>query len=235
MPNPRSAPMPVFCIGTSASNHMTVGIRPSATGTNPGRLELRLAGPFTHTQVSDVRIDNNEWRHIALQFRYQFETTVIEMFIDGKPDKAVLAPKEFVLPSTWKTTLLGESKFITGYQTGQMDEIAVFNKPLSNERIAAHSSLTKPNIELDAKATVDITANIGYSRTLLWSLTSHVLASGNVGLSLDRPKITHSLTSKVTYKGNIDYALLAKPIVWHTKLAAHSTETILQRREHTRL
>lgn len=238
MPNPRTKPLAIFSVGNSTSNYMLLGVRPSAAGTNPGKLELRATGTaISKTAVSESRIDDNAWHHIALVLSYFSESTMLEYYIDGKYDSGALLSKEFIKPSTWTTTYLGDvSRFLSGYDSAgsPMDEIAVFNKPLSDERIKAHSSLVKPSIDLAAVATVNITGSISMRTNLIISPAATVGLKGNISFSSLKAPLPFALSSLVTRKGFIDYRLSAKTIKANA-LLDRNYSTTLQIKKGTRL
>lgn len=231
-------PLAIMCTGTNSNNHMTVLLRPSTTGTNPGRLQLMLAGPLSVNVTSTNRFDDERWHHCAIVFGEVFETTNIELWFDGQFDTNFQQPKYFKAPSNMinSGTTIGQSKWITGATNDgvTLDELAFFNRVLPDERIKAHSKLSQ-DIEIRLDSNVSILSRIDAKRELIYSLASQVLLSSHIGYVSNKRPLVFSLSSTVSRSAFIDVSIAPKPRRFKATVNNNKTQATIQRKESIRV
>ena len=122
----------LFSSGTSVSNDITINA-------SYGTLKINVGGT---RNVNITSYSSNVWYHVVLTV----ENTTAKVYInDGSPTTVTVGSN--TSSSSGNNAKIGDLSFASGYYfDGQIDEVAIFNKALNDNEIAALYGGTSPNI-----------------------------------------------------------------------------------------
>lgn len=133
--------MPIVSVGKSNGYKLILSIRRGNHSSNPGLLWLQLSNLNAHSHYfSNERYDDGEWHHCAVVMMQAYSYFNLNIYIDGVEENSYSEYKEFPF-GDWGDTRIGDcSHLAAGYTLSgsPLDEIALYDKALSPDRILAH-------------------------------------------------------------------------------------------------
>lgn len=133
--------MPIVSVGKSNGYKLILSIRRGNHTASPGVLWLQLSNFNSHNHfMSTKRHDDGEWHHCAVVMMQAYSYFNLYFYIDGVEEYSTTKYLEFPF-GDWGDTRIGDcSHLAAGYNLSgsPIDEIALYDKALSTDRILAH-------------------------------------------------------------------------------------------------
>lgn len=228
--------MPIVSVGISSAFKMILSVRRSNHTVEPGKLWLQLSnnngGQYHNNYYSINRYDDGKWHHCVIVLSNMFEVLNQYFYIDGELESQNYVARSFTFGS-WGNTRIGDcSHLASGYTISgsPLDEIALYNKALSPERILAHYNevmASPPGPSVAIAGQIDISGSVKTNKLVRLN-TAQFDVDGFIRALILKDPLPFSIASQIDILGNVKAALAGKPVATSTRMQSSEIDAIVQ-------
>ena len=228
--------MPIVSVGISSAYKMILSVRRGNHTVEPGKLWLQLSnnngGPYHDHYYSINRYDDGKWHHCAVVM-IQFASVLnLFIYIDGVEERSFYKNIDFPF-GNWGSTRIGDcSHLAAGYTISgsPIDEIALYNKALSLDRILAHYNEVMagpPGPSVAIAGQIDISGSVKTNKLVRLN-TAQFDVDGFIRALILKDPLPFSIASQIDILGNVKAALAGKPVATSTRMQSSELDAIVQ-------
>lgn len=222
----------VVSVGVNNSFRMFVAVMRSNHASFGGLVFLSLAGGVNLNVRTANRYDDGKWHHCVIQLMNMGGFFNQYFYIDGQFESHNSYGSEFIFGS-WGNTSIGDvSRFASGYNTvgSPIDEIALYDYLLSDERILAHynevmAALPGPSVAIAGK--IDISGSVKTNKRMRLG-TAQFDVDGFIRALILKDPMPFSIASQIDISGFVKTALAGKLVAMSTRMQSSEIDTIVQ-------
>lgn len=226
----------VLSVGLNSSNRMIVAVVRSNHTVNAGRVTISFAGAVSGTWATANRYDDGQWHHCVIELINYADVLNQYFYIDGQLESQNYADTDYTFGS-WGNTYIGDcSKFVSGYviSGSPIDEIALYDKILADERIAAHynevmfgpPALPGPSVAIAGQ--VNVSGSLKTNKRLRLS-TAQFDIDGLIRARILKDPLPFFIASQVDIFGSLAVAKAGKPVATSARMQSSDIDIIVQK------
>ena len=228
--------MPIVSVGISSAYKMILSVRRGNHTSAPGTVWLQLsnnnAGNYHDNYYSTKRYDDGKWHHCAIVLMNFAEVLNLSIYIDGAEERSYY--KEYDFPfGNWGSTRIGDcSHLASGYTISgsPIDEIALYNKALSPDRILAHYNevmAVPPGPSVTIAGQINVSGSLKTNKRVRLS-TAQFDVDGFIRALILKDPLPLSIASQVDIYGTLRAALAGRPVATSIRMQSSEIDAIVQ-------
>ena len=228
--------MPIVSVGSSGAYKMILSIRRGNHTSEPGKVWLQLSnnngGFYNDHYYSIKRYDDGKWHHCVIVLMNFAEVLNLSIYIDGVEERSYYKDIDFPF-GNWGSTRIGDcSHLAAGYSISgsPIDEIALYNKALSPDRIVAHYNEVMagpPGPSVAIAGQIDISGSVKTNKLVRLN-TAQFDVDGFIRALILKDPLPFSISSQIDIFGNVKTALAGKAVATSTRMQSNELDTIVQ-------
>ena len=223
----------VLSVGSNNSNKLLLAVIRSNHATTAGKVVLTLSGSGYNNSYSTAnRYDDGQWHHCVIVLLNMFDVLNQYFYVDGRLDNQFYIARSYVF-GNWGNTTIGDcERFVPGYVIAgsPIDEIALYNKSLSDERIVAHYNevmVGPPGPSVAIAGQIDISGSVKTNKLVRLN-TAQFDVDGFIRALILKDPMPFSIASQIDISGFVKTALAGKLVAMSTRMQSSELDAIVQ-------